>query len=383
MKAVVFKVLSLDEKISKATDHYYDDIIIDLNVVSAQVVKDHLLKFGLITKPSENLNFAKVLGLQTYEKKGVVYWRRTELKKEINPSNLNSMTKRQVFSLCGNMVGHYPVAGWSRVVCSFVKRSYESNAWDSFSGSVAIQRMRKVLSRLDVDDSVKEIWSASSGKLNVWCDASQIAYGVALERKNQIIEDGDCLRKADDGTHINLAELNAVIKGVNLAMKWGAGDIIIFTDSAAVYSWLSSLLKKDKRIRVSGLSETLVKRRLLIFSETLEAYKVEWSVSLVSTTKNKADGLTRVPKHWLTIPSSSSNCAIAFHEKFPNDCGLAEQSHTLHHCGAETTLHFARKLDPSYSKSDAEFVVKNCRECQSIDPSAVRINGGELSVEED
>ena len=111
--------------------------------------------------------------------------------------------------------------------------------------------------------------------------------------------------------------------------------------------------------------------------------QIEWSVSLVSTTKNKADGLTRVSKHWLTIPSSSSNCAIALHEKFPNDCGFAEQSHALHHCGAETTLHFARKLDPSYSKSDAEFVVKNCRECQSIDPRAVRINGGELSVEED
>ena len=61
---------------------------------------------------------------------------------------------------------------------------------------------------------------------------------------------------------------------------------------------------------------------------------------------------------------------------------LAEQSHTLHHCGVETTLHFARKLDPSYSKSDAEFVVKNCRECQSIDPSVVRNNGRELSVEE-
>ena len=75
MKDIVSKVLSLDEKISKATDHYYDDIIIDLNMVSAQVVKNHLLKFGLITKPSENLYSAKVLGLQTYEKKGGVHWR--------------------------------------------------------------------------------------------------------------------------------------------------------------------------------------------------------------------------------------------------------------------------------------------------------------------
>ena len=70
-------------------------------------------------------------------------------------------------------------------------------------------------------------------------------------------------------------------------------------------------------------------------------------MSLVSATKIKADGLMCIPKHWLTIPSSSSICAIALHEKFPNDCGLAEQSQTLHHCGVETTLHFARKLDPS------------------------------------
>ena len=139
------------------------------------------------------------------------------------------MTMQQVFSLCGKLIGHYPVAGWLRVACSFVKRSCESNARDSFAGLVAIQRSREVLSRLDVDGLVKGIWSASSGKLNVWCDASQIAYGVALERKKQIIEDGAWLQKADDGTHINLAELKAVIKGVNLAMKWGAGDITIFT----------------------------------------------------------------------------------------------------------------------------------------------------------
>ena len=41
-KAVGSKVLSLDEKISKTTEYYYDDIIIDLNVISAQVVKEHL-----------------------------------------------------------------------------------------------------------------------------------------------------------------------------------------------------------------------------------------------------------------------------------------------------------------------------------------------------
>ena len=42
MKAVVSKVLSLDENIFKTTDHYHDDIIIDLNIVSIEKVKEHL-----------------------------------------------------------------------------------------------------------------------------------------------------------------------------------------------------------------------------------------------------------------------------------------------------------------------------------------------------
>ena len=65
MKAVVSKVLSLDENIFKATDRYYDDIIIDLNMVSVEKVKEHLLRFGLASKPAENLCSAKGLGLQT------------------------------------------------------------------------------------------------------------------------------------------------------------------------------------------------------------------------------------------------------------------------------------------------------------------------------
>ena len=69
MKAVVSKVLSLDENIFKATDHYYDDIIIDLNVVSVEKVKEHLLRFGLATKPAENLRSAKVLGFRHMKKK--------------------------------------------------------------------------------------------------------------------------------------------------------------------------------------------------------------------------------------------------------------------------------------------------------------------------
>ena len=94
-------------------------------------------------------------------------------------------------------------------------------------------------------------------------------------------------------------------------MKWGAKNVAIMTDSAAVHLWMSSMLKRDKRIRVSGLSEMLVKRRLSILLETLEAYDVQWGVSLVSATKNKADVLTRVPRHWLRKCTSDPADTVA------------------------------------------------------------------------
>ena len=129
MKAVVYKVLSLDEDIFKATDHYYDDIIVKLDVTSVENVRKHLLKFGLVTRPAENVSSTKVLALQTYKKKGVVCLKRTELEKEMmGNSSLDDMTKRQVFSLCEKLVGHYPVVGWLRVASSFVKRGCQGTA---------------------------------------------------------------------------------------------------------------------------------------------------------------------------------------------------------------------------------------------------------------
>ena len=55
MKAVVSKVLSLDDTIRTATDHYYDDIIVDLNVTSVERVRKHLLKYGVVCKPSKQI----------------------------------------------------------------------------------------------------------------------------------------------------------------------------------------------------------------------------------------------------------------------------------------------------------------------------------------
>ena len=90
---------------------------------------------------------------------------------------------------------------------------------------------------------------------------------MVLEIGGIIVEDAAWLRKPLDVGHINVAELDAVLKGVNLALKWGFKDISIMTDSATVLSWLCSVLQGDFRAKVSGMSGMLVKRRLSIVKE--------------------------------------------------------------------------------------------------------------------
>ena len=143
-------------------------------------------------------------------------------------------------------------------------------------------------------------------------------------------------------------QLNAVIKSVNMAIKWAAKSIMIKT--SAIYFWMMSIpvLKKDQRIRVSGLSEMLVKRRLFLLVETLEEYQVKWDVMLVPTAENKADALTCVPKQWL---GEDGRAVVALERREDQgNSDLAKRIHDLHHCRIETTLYLLVKLTQEYAE---------------------------------
>ena len=47
-----------------------------------------------------------------------------------------------------------------------------------------------------------------------------MALGALLEI-GVTAEDAACLWEKDDSTHINVMELDAMMKGINLALKWG------------------------------------------------------------------------------------------------------------------------------------------------------------------
>ena len=121
--------------VSSANRHY-DDIVVDLNVTSVKRVRERLQRYGLVCKPSEQLSTARVLGLRLSEKKDGLNWRKPS--EDWVVDNLDTLTRRQMFSFWGKITGHYPVAGWLRVALRFIKITCEGTGWDELVGPVAV-----------------------------------------------------------------------------------------------------------------------------------------------------------------------------------------------------------------------------------------------------
>lgn len=79
--------------------------------------------------------------------------------------------------------------------------------------------LEEMLMQVEECDPARGRWDVEGDKATVWVDASPLAMGAAIEVDGDIIEDACWLRK-NECTHINLAELYVVIKGLNLALAW-------------------------------------------------------------------------------------------------------------------------------------------------------------------
>ena len=95
MQAIVKKVLEQDAEIANNTDHYIDDIIVKGNAEYAESVSNHLLHYGLKSKPAVPLSSARVLGLQILPVNNVIEWRRGNSIPEVRAPT----TRQQLFSL--------------------------------------------------------------------------------------------------------------------------------------------------------------------------------------------------------------------------------------------------------------------------------------------
>ena len=119
------------------------------------------------------------------------------------PKAVFPITRRKLFSTCGTLVGHFSVAGGLRVACSFVKRHSDEEKWDHPIGPVAEDMVRQLLAMVKEWDPVRGSWSvdAATTECTLWCDASSIALGVALEVSGHIVEDGrGCVKRMTEPT---------------------------------------------------------------------------------------------------------------------------------------------------------------------------------------
>ena len=373
MSKILARVLSLDKDIEAGTDYYIDNIIVNKDVVTVSKAREHLLAYGLTTKEPEPISNARVLGLRVAESNdGGMEWHRDCA----DITCTGKVTKRELFSVCGKLVGHYPVGSWLRVACGFMKRECNECSWDDLIPASVDKILKEVLERIKSQDPVRGRWSVpllSSG--TVWCDASSLALGVAVEVGGEIVEDAAWLRK-DDGNHINVAELEAVIKGVSLAIKWNLTDIKVVTDSATVYGWVQSIVTDSKRPKVGGLGEMLIRRRLSMIAKLIEMYTLSIDMQLVKSEHNLADKLTRVPAKWL----STRTCAAGEQKSGPS-LQMLRDLHDTHHLGVSKTLHLAKcRWGEEVVPSDVAKIVDQCHVCRQIDPAPVTWEKGALEV---
>lgn len=241
MKKVLTTVLSWDAKINRATNHNLDDILVDERVESATKVENYLSRHGLVCKPAEGVSEgARVLGIRVWGEQAGLSWARDNKIDEI-PEKL---TRRTVFSLCGRLTSHLPVCGWLRVAASYLKRRANAltTSWDSEITSPELRLMlSETLQRVKCSDPAQGRWDVEGNEAVVWVDASSLAIGAALEGEGNIIADA-CWLRQDECSHINLAELDAVLRGVNLAVSWKMSKVTLMTDSKTVYHWLADAL---------------------------------------------------------------------------------------------------------------------------------------------
>lgn len=74
-----------------------------------------------------------------------------------------------------------------------------------------------------------------------------------------VLEDACWLRPKDDAQHINLAKLDAMLKGINLALQWQSKTLHLKTDSICVYHWVSDTLTGRARVHTKVANEMLIR----------------------------------------------------------------------------------------------------------------------------
>lgn len=158
-----------------------------------------------------------MLGVRVKRFRGELRWCRDNAFNKVPVT----LARWAVFSVCGELVGYLPVCSWLRVAAACIKR--RANAvtcrWDDdVKDNGAVRGMlEEVVRRVKMADPASGRWNAGAGEMTFSTEVSSLALGVFLEDGGEIVEDA-CWLRTHNATHINLSELDAAIKGLNMAL---------------------------------------------------------------------------------------------------------------------------------------------------------------------
>ena len=188
-----------------------------------------------------------------------------------------------MFSFCGKLIGHLPVCGWLPVATAFMKRKANSSTstWDEDIYDESLRAMMEDTGRrVKQNDPAKGRWDVVGEEATVWVDASSLALGILIEMDGHVVEDASWLRSEDSSFHINMAELDAVIKGVNAALAWKLKTLHVRTDSHTVYHWILNALSGKVRLKTKASSQMLIRRRVDTIKPLVDEYGLPWTSNL-------------------------------------------------------------------------------------------------------
>lgn len=224
----ILKFCLREEGLQDRVQFYVDDGIVGEEFF--QAVKKCLMKNGFTIKEPERLRGARVLGMQlNNDAEGT--WRRKGETPVLKGNNDGSITRRQISSWVGELIAHYPIAGWLRSACAMLTRRVSMDVNDR--SDTVTSTIVSICDDLEADlkrrgDPVHGVWKLCPEKAwTLYVDASKLAYGACLYIGDLRAEDGSWIRPKDDHRHINVAELDAVLKGLSLlSMYLKANDMV-------------------------------------------------------------------------------------------------------------------------------------------------------------